>query len=417
MDADTEGQPLSGIRVLDYSQFVAGPLAAVLLADLGAEVIKVESPRGDAYRGYDPLGNGQSRRFVALNRGKRSLMLDLTKDSDRAMSRALIGTADVIVHNMPLERARRFDLSREKILELNSRAVVAKVSAFGDQGPLAESPGYDLIAQAYSGLLFADPRPGQTIPQRCGSIPLADITAGLMTVISVLTGLIDRPHRAIAPHLNVSLLGSALLTQIQDLVRLESDSPPQAASAELLRARGEARARANDLEPYYGCYETADGFVAIACLNVAQRHRMGATLGVVDPWSANPQAPALDEAECWQRLRVKKAVAQILRGNTSMHWVGVLRAANVPCTAVRTMESVFADEQVAGNRLTQKIDQPGVGEVELIGSLLTIDGIPLPPSTRPAPSLGEHNHEILTALSVPNASSGDDCESDAALFH
>ena len=403
MESHTTGQPLSGIRVLDYSQFVAGPLATMLLADLGAEVIKVESPRGDAYREYEPLGDGQSRRFIALNRGKRSLVLDLTKDSDRAASQALIGTADVIVHNMPGVRAERFGLSREAILELNPQAVVATISAFGTEGPLATYTGYDLIAQAYSGLLFADPRPGQKIPQRCGSIPLADITTGLMTVISVLTGVIDRPRRDTAPHLNVSLLGSALLTQIQDLVRLESDPPAQAATVSLLHDRGEAKGRADELEPYYGCYETADGFVALACLNVAQRQRMGAALGIVDPWLKNPQAPVLSEVEYQQRLAIKTVVAEKLRDGGSSHWVDLFRAANVPCVEVRTLEAAFADEQVDKNHLTQKMEQPGIGEVEVIGSLMTIDGAPLSATTRPAPSLGEHNREILTALSMPRA--------------
>ncbi|MEU4311277.1 CoA transferase [Nocardia sp. NPDC024068] len=415
MQSPADQQPLAGIRVLDYSQFVAGPLAAMILADLGAEVIKVEAPRGDAYREYEPLGNGQSRRFMALNRGKRSLCLDLTTESDRSTSRALIRTADVVVHNMPRERAERFGLSRESIAALNPNAVVTSISAFGNEGPLAAHTGYDLIAQSYSGLLFADPRPGQTVPQRCGSIPLADITTGLMTVISVLTGLVDRPRRATAAHLSVSLLSSALLTQIQDLVRLDSDPPPPPATAELLHERGEAKRRADDLEPYYGCYETADGFIAVACLNIAQRERMGAVLAISDPWLRDPQAPAASATEYRQRWETKKSVAERLRSERSRHWVQVFRQANVPCMEVRTLESAFGDTQVEDNHLTQKIHQPGVGEVELLGSLLTIDGEPLPQTSRPAPGLGEHNHEILTALSTPHASSGENRESHAAL--
>lgn len=396
---DRADLPLTGIRVLDYSQFVAGPLATTLLGDLGADVIKIEAPNGDSYREYEPLGNKRSRRFFALNRGKRSIVLDLTDSEDIATSEALIATADVVVHNMPAERAERFHLSREQIQGINPRTVVSIISAFGTQGPLAANTGYDLIAQAYSGLLFADPRPGQDVPRRCGSIPLADITTGLLTVISVLTGLLGRTDGQNSSHFNISLLSSALLTQIQDLVRIDRDDVmPPAATGDLLRARGAAKERADALEPYYGCYETADGFIAVACLNADQRIRMSQALELTDPWVQNPQAPPVDESEFTARAAVKHDVTAKIAAQDSDHWVTAFRETQVPCAKVQTVENAFADEQVAANHLLQRTTQPGVGQVELFGSFLEMDGAPLPLAPRPAPDLGEHGDEIRTTL-------------------
>ena len=152
--------PLAGLRVLDYGQYVAGPFATMLLADLGADVVKVEPPRGDEWRRYDPFEEGESRYFYALNRGKRSVVLDLKTDAGRARSRELIAGADALVHNCLPERARRFGLDRDGVHAVNPRCVTVCVSAFGSGGPDAERPAYDLIGQALSGLLLADPRSG-----------------------------------------------------------------------------------------------------------------------------------------------------------------------------------------------------------------------------------------------------------------
>ncbi|MGH3804342.1 MAG: CoA transferase, partial [Pseudonocardiaceae bacterium] len=185
----TQKLPLTGLTVLDYSQFVAGPLSTMLLADLGADVIKVESPEGDAYRHYEPIEPGESRRFYALNRGKRSIVCDLKTTEGRALSNRLLATADAVVHNMPPARAESFGLDGDAVRTINPQTVVTVVTAFGSDGPHAGRVGYDLIAQAYSGLLMADARSTDTVPRRSGGVPYSDITAGLLTCISVLAGL------------------------------------------------------------------------------------------------------------------------------------------------------------------------------------------------------------------------------------
>jgi len=213
--------------------------------------------------------------------------------------------------------------------------------------------------------------------------------------VSVLTGLLARPRRATGAEMDVSLLGAALLTQVQDFVQLADDPEPAPATAVTLAERGSHRGRMDAIEPYYGCYETADGFLAVACLNVDQRRRVGKILGLDDPWAANPQQPPADEDEFRRRAGIKQSVAAQLRERSSADWVRVFAAANVPCTPVRTLGENFADEQVTRNGLVQTVVQPGLGEVSLFGSVAHLDGMPLPPSVRPAPELGEHDHELL----------------------
>ena len=234
--------PLDGLRVLDYGQYVASPFATMLLADLGADVIKVEPPSGDEWRRYDPFEDGESRYFYALNRGKRSVALDLKSPEGRERSRALIASADALVHNCLPERARRFGLDAESVRAVNPRCVTVCVSAFGSAGPDSNRPAYDLIGQALSGLLLADPRPGDTVPRRTGGLALADFTAGLLAALAVTAGLLGRSERA--PDLEVSLLGAALALQAQRFVEVEgSTDETRAAGASSPAAPSSRRSR------------------------------------------------------------------------------------------------------------------------------------------------------------------------------
>ena len=181
--------PLEGVRVVEYAQYVAGPLCGVLLGDLGAEVIKVEPPAGDAYRFVMPVAPAVGRYFLPLNRGKRSVVLDLKTVAGREASGRLLATADVVLHNYPTVRARAFGLDWDTLHELVPGAVLGVVSSFGAAGPLAGAPAYDLIAQAHAGLLTAHASPGDRVPVRAGGIPMADLTAGFLLATGVLAAL------------------------------------------------------------------------------------------------------------------------------------------------------------------------------------------------------------------------------------
>ncbi len=375
--------PLDGLRVLDYGQYVASPFATMLLADLGADVVKVEPPRGDEWRRYDPFADGESRYFYALNRGKRSVALDLRTPEGRASSAELIASADALVHNCLPDRARRFQLDRGSVHELNPDCVIVCVSAFGSDGPDANRPAYDLIGQALSGLLLADPRPGDPVPRRMGGLALADFTAGLLAALAVTAGLLGRAHAA--PEVEVSLLGAALALQAQRFVEVEGieDGTRPIAALEAL-------------DPYYRAHACADGFVALACLNRAQRIQVCELLALTDPFAENPQAEPADADELARRAAHVRAVEEGFAGMTVRDAVDALAERRVPASEVRSLRRLFDDEQVHANGLVQTVDQPGVGPVRLLGSVFKLDGVAEARSV-PAPALDEHAAELLGA--------------------
>jgi crotonobetainyl-CoA:carnitine CoA-transferase CaiB-like acyl-CoA transferase len=392
----TQELPLAGLRVLEYGQYVAVPFAAMLLADLGADVVKVEPPQGDAWRRYAPFRDGESRYFYALNRNKRSVSLDLKSASGREMSRRLIESADALLHNCLPARAQRFGLDRDSVHAINPRCAVVAVSSFGSRGPDAERPGYDLIAQALSGLLLAHPQPGDRLPVRLGGLALADFTAGLLAAVSVLAGLLGR--RDEAPEIEVSLLGASLALQAQRFVCVAGlDQPDGSAGctgSQQLAEIAQAAAAEAELDPYYGAHQCADGFIALACLNAEQRLRVCRQFGLEDPYAANPQQPPADEDERRRRLAHVAAIEHGLAQLRVADAIHRLSMAGVPCGELRRLPQLFDDDQARVNGLVQTIHQPGVGSVDLLGSVFKVDGV-AHAARCPAPALDAHAHEVL----------------------
>ena len=395
--------PLAGIRILDYGQYVAGPFGTMLLADLGADVVKVEPPGGDQWRHYEPFAPGESRFFYALNRNKRSVALDLKTPEGRAASAELIAGADALVHNCLPDRARRFALDRETVRAINPTCVWVSISAFGSEGPDTGRPAYDLIAQALSGLLLADARPEDVVPRRMGGLAIADFTAGMLAAIAVLAGLASRTDSR-SRGIEVSLLGAALAVQAQRFVSVEQldrprrdrrleQGPPFATPGDLALL-AERVASQEALEPYYRTYRCLDGFLALACLNTAQRVAVCDVFGLEDPWAANPQAEPADEAEREARSAHVRRIEEGFAARPVADWVEALGSRGVPASEVRFLDVLFEDAQVEANGLVQSVLQPGVGEVRLLGNVFKVDGRPIA-ARRGAPGLGEHASEVL----------------------
>ncbi len=277
------------------------------------------------------------------------------------------------------------------------------MSALGSDGPEASLTAFDLVAQALSGLLLANAGAGSTVPQRAGGIAMADFTAGLLAAIAVLSGLLGRERAAHAAGLEVSLLGAALAVQSQRFVSVQDhDGAPRAipgrqqalATAEDLRAHGEALRAAEELEPYYRAYAASDGFVVLACLHERQRVAAADVLGLADPWAANPQAPPADAAEREQRAGLTSEFERRLAVDTVAAWVARFRAAGVPAAEVRSLDQLYEHDQVRANGLVQSLQREGVGEIKLLGSLFKIDGA-VTPARRGVPGLGEHTEEVM----------------------
>ena len=391
--------PLRGIRVVEYAQYVAGPLCGVLLADLGADVVKVEPTAGDGYRHVMPVAPGVGRHFLPLNRGKRSVVLDLKTERGRHDSARLVRTADVVLHNYPPARARAFGLDWEELHAAVPRAVVGVVTSFGSEGPLAAAPAFDLIAQARSGLLTSHASPGDRVPVRAGGIPMADLTAGFLLASGVLAALLRARETGVGERVEVSLLEAALAVQLQDLVWLEGEAvgaAPRVADRSQLEERAAEIAQGVAMNPYYRCYAAADGFIAVACLNVVQRR---ALLELFELADATVDAPDLVPAEPGVLTSKVEVTAEIEHRIAALSVEDVLtrlQGSGIPCGPVLVRETVHADQQVEAMRLVGEVDQPGVGSVRLLAPFLRVGNET--PLSAPAPELGADTESVLGEL-------------------
>jgi crotonobetainyl-CoA:carnitine CoA-transferase CaiB-like acyl-CoA transferase len=389
--------PLEGVRVVEYAQYVAGPLCGVLLADLGADVVKVEPPAGDGYRHVMPIAPDVGRYFVPLNRGKRSVVVDLKTAEGLEASSRLLRSADMVLHNFPRERAARFGLDWESVHETHAALVVGRVSAFGETGPLADAPAYDLVAQARAGLLTAHASRGDVVPVRAGGIPIADLAAGFLLATGVLAALLRARQTGEGDLVDVSLFAAALAVQLQDLVWLEGE-----ATAARLTDRAELAARADDIagdvamNPYYRCFETAEGFVAVACLNLGQRRAFLALFGLDDPTIEAPDVAPEDEPALAAKTDLTAAIARAFAEQTASTWLERLESAGVPCARVQQREGVSADPQVVAEALVGRITQPGLGEIDLLAPFVRAGG--RRPAQRAAPELGADTEAVLAEL-------------------
>ena len=392
--------PLLGIRVVEYAQYVAGPFAGSLLAELGAEVIKVEPPGGDAYRRVMPVASGVGRYFVPLNRGKRSVVLDLKTPEGLERSRALASTADIVLHNFRPDRAELFGLDWESLRELLPRVVVGVITSFGPEGPLAGAPAYDLVAQARSGLLTAHASPGDAVPVRAGGVPLADLAAGFLLATGVLAALVRARVTGEGERVEVPLLAAALAVQVQDMVWLDGEGVDEVARP---ASRADLRARANEIglglatNPYYRCYEAADGFIAVACLNVAQRQAFIGLFGLDDSTIAAPDLIPEDAGLLERKRAVTSEIAARVAAESVDAWLERFGSVGVPCGPVLARETVHADLQVRANGFLAEVEQPGLGAVTMLGRLFRI-GDGAQDAIGPAPVLGADTEAVLAEL-------------------
>lgn len=390
--------PLEGVRVVEYAQYVAGPLCGVLLADLGADVVKVEPPGGDGYRHVMPVAPGVGRHFVPLNRGKRSVVVDLKSADGLETSARLLSRADIALHNFLHERAVRFGLDWNAVHDAHPALVVGHVSSFGTSGPLADAPAYDLVAQARAGLLTAHASPGDTVPVRAGGIPMADLTAGFLLATGVLAAFVGARSTGVGELVDVSLLAAAMAVQLQDLVWLAGEAPdaPRAADRAQLDARAGEITGGVDMNPYYRCFEASDGFVAVACLNLAQRRAFLGLFGLDDATIDAPDIFPDDVVVLRAKVELTDAIARAFSERSVDDWVELLESAGVPCGVVQQRETISADPQVVAERLVGRVAQPGVGEIDLLAPFLQVGGERQTLSA--APQLGADTDAVLAEL-------------------
>jgi crotonobetainyl-CoA:carnitine CoA-transferase CaiB-like acyl-CoA transferase len=370
--------PLTGLRVLDLSRVLAGPYCTMMLADLGAEVIKVEQPgAGDETRGWGPPFAGpDAAYFIAVNRSKRSVALDLKDPGDRKSALALAARCDVVIQNFRPGTIERLGFGYEDLRSLRPGLVYCSLTGFGSDREPPDRPGYDFVGQAESGLMHIT---GTDEPTKVG-VAVVDILAGMNAAVAILAALRRRDHTGEGEHIEVSLLDSGLAVLIN------------VAQAALLT--GEEARRYGNAHPHIVPYETfqaSDGWVAVAAANDGLYRRLCDAIGL--PQLAHDERFATNAGRVMHREQLTARLARRFRDRTTDEWVQALGAAGVPVGKVRGVLEAFAAAEAAGRCATVSVSHPAAGEIPLVASPIRLRESSLRKAQAP-PLLGEHTAEI-----------------------
>lgn len=401
--------PLHGVKVVEFTEIIAGPFAGMLLSDMGAEVIKVEPPWGDPWRGTQPISPTESRVFMAYNRGKRSITLDLTTDAARDVLARLIPQMDVALVNYRPDVAAKLGVDYDSLAGLNSRLIYCENTAFGRQGPDSYRPGYDMILQAMTGIMAAESKVSNGAPVHVVSSPFVDTSAGLCLAWCVCAALYHRERTGRGQKVETTLLGLALAMLGMRFVEIESlDKENNAATLESLAAMREAGVPYPELlkiyeadhpvspgNIYYRSYQTADGVVSVGCLSDPLRRRLLDTLGLTDIRFDPGYNPRSDEAAAFGEELMRQAEEAFLQ-RTAAEWLELLDELGIPAGPVRFLEEVFDDPQVQANDLVAELEHRDVGPLRMVGPLARFSETALAPT--PPPALGQHTEEVLLEL-------------------
>lgn len=379
---DPDRLPLAGIRVADFSRVLAGPLATMLLADLGADVIKVERPDGgDDTRAWGPpfLG-GDAAYFLSLNRNKRSVALDLQAPEGVAAARRLALSADVVVENFRPGLMARFGLDHGSLAAERPDLVTCSLVAFDEEGGSASRPGYDIIVQALSGLMSFTGQPGGE-PTKVG-VALLDVICGLYAANGILAALLERSRTGRGRRVVVSLYGSSLAAMVNQAANyLLGGLVPQPLGNQH-----------PNIVPYQ-LFEAADRPFILAAGNDRMFERTCEVLGRPD--LATDERFATNEARVRHRETLIPVLAEAFRSRPAAAWLAALEGAGVPCAPVLRMDEVFATPEGAG--MIQELEDATRGTLRLVASPIRLDG-EVPPARMPPPRLGEHTREVLEEL-------------------
>ena len=379
--------PLSGIRVVDLSTVLAGPYATMLLADLGADVVKVEPPDGDATRGWGPpwvgdaaAGTRTAAYFLAVNRNKRAIRLDLKAPDGAEVLRRLLAGADVLVENFRPGGLERLGFGEDALRALQPRLVHLAISGYGPTGPAADRPGYDFVIQAVGGLMSitgdADEDGGR--PTKVG-VAISDVVTGLYATIGILAALLARDDAG--QRVDVSLLGSTLAVLVNQAQNaFVTGEPP--------RRRGNAHP---NIVPYE-TFATADGVLVVAVGSERQWPRFCEVLGMPD-LAADPRF-ATNGDRVDHRAELRPILAARLAERPTAEWAAALDAAEVPYGPIADVAAAFASPEAMALGMTVEVEHPALGVLRQAGIPIRFERTPGAVRTAP-PLLGEHTDEIL----------------------
>ena len=365
--------PLAGVKVIEFCAVAAGPFCGMLLADMGAEVVKIESPAGDALRSWPPISNGFSENFASLNRNKRSAVLDLKNPEDLRVALALVRDADVLIENNRPGVMDRLGLGYTALSETHPGLVYCSISAYGQSGPREKEGGFDLTIQAAAGVMSVTGASDE--PVKCG-VPVADFASGLYAAFSIASALAAVRAGNAGTHIDVPMFGCTLaIGALQTSEFFGTGVNP--------RKLGSAHPR----NAPYQAYAAQDGYFAIAAGNNGLWHAVTQAVGL-ETLEHDPRF-----AQVSDRARHQGALKDLLeakfRHGTVNHWLKVFEQAGVPHSRINDYETALADPQVTHMEWVQDIELPGGARTRTFASPIRLDGQSLPIS-RPPPALGEY---------------------------
>ena len=380
--------PLDGIRVLDLTRVLAGPYCTMFLGDLGAEVVKVEQPgTGDDTRGWGPpFAGGESAYFLCVNRNKKSLTLDLKSAAGIEVLRRLSRSADVLIENFRPGTMERLGCAEEELRILNPRLIYASLSGFGADGPLSGVPGYDLIVQAWGGLMsitgMADGEPTKV------GVAIIDLVAGLMLGKSIAAALYAREKLGVGQKIDTSLLEAAVacLINVGSNYLVDGKIPGRWGNAH------------PSIVPYQS-FLTADGYLVVGVASEGIWRRFCAAIGKVKLAEDARFAKNSDRVE--NRAALIAILSETFLSRRSDEWLAVLDKARVPCAPVQTLDQVFNAPQVVQRKMLVAVEHPTAGTVRMAGIPVKLSATPASIRLSP-PLLGQHTEEVLSSwLEMP----------------
>ncbi len=373
--------PLDGVRVLDLTRVLAGPYCTMFLGDLGADVVKVEQPSvGDDTRGWGPpFVGGESAYFLCVNRNKKSLALNLKSDRGIELLRGLAKSADVLIENFRPGTLERLGLGEKDLRAINPRLIYASLSGFGADGPMSDWPGYDLIVQAWGGLMsITGTADGE--PTKVG-VAIIDIVAGLMLGKAITAALFAREKLRIGQRIDTSLLEA----EVACLINVGSN----------YLAEGKIPGRWGNAHPSivpYQSFRTSDGYLVIGVASETIWRRFSQALGKSE-WADDPRF-AKNANRVENRAELIRILSEVFLSRDTEAWLKVLHEAEVPSAAVQTIDQVFNAPQVLHREMLVEVEHPTAGTVRMAG--IPVKFSTTPASVRlPPPLLGQHTEEIL----------------------
>jgi crotonobetainyl-CoA:carnitine CoA-transferase CaiB-like acyl-CoA transferase len=372
---------LTGVRVLDLSRVLAGPFCAMLLADLGAEVIKVEdTASGDESRTWPPHKDGESAAYLVINRNKRDMTLDLKTPEGVEVLKRLVGRADVLIENFRTGAMEAFGVGYDTLAALNPRLVYCSISAFGRTGPRAEGAGYEALMQAFSGIMSITGEPDGS-PVRCG-VSFLDLTTGIICAYGIVNALLHRERTGLGQRVDGSLLATAV-----NLLNYHAEG--YLLTGAVPRALGSSHP---SLSPYRN-FRCRDGqWIFIAGANDRFWQRLAAALGL-GPMATDPRF-ATNIERVKHRRELEAALEEAIGQRDREPLLKLLEEAGVPATPVNTVDQVMNDPQTAARGLIERVVHPKLGDIPVVGTPLTFSRMRAGVRS-PAPQQGEHTDQVL----------------------